>query len=77
MHKSQGMTLDRVVIDMRSKFWEHGQLYVALISCKEAPHRIIRRVNEMGTAVKLKNSAKDSPTTHIQLKTRLLSQKTT
>lgn len=25
IHKSQGLTLDRVVVDMRSKNWEHGQ----------------------------------------------------
>ena len=30
IHKSQGLTLNKVVVDMRSKFWEHGQLYVAL-----------------------------------------------
>jgi hypothetical protein len=30
VHRSQGMTLGRVVVDCRSNFWEHGQLYVAL-----------------------------------------------
>jgi hypothetical protein len=30
VHRSQGMTLGRIVIDCRSRFWEHGQLYVAL-----------------------------------------------
>jgi hypothetical protein len=30
VHSSQGMTLDRAVIDLRTNFWEHGQLYVAL-----------------------------------------------
>jgi hypothetical protein len=30
VHRSQGMTLNRAVIDLRSQFWEHGQLYVAL-----------------------------------------------
>ena len=30
VHKSQGMTLSRGVIDLRSQLWEHGQLYVAL-----------------------------------------------
>ena len=30
IHKSQGLTLNNVVVDMRSRFWEHGQLYVAL-----------------------------------------------
>jgi len=30
IHKSQSLTLDRVVIDLRSGVFEHGQLYVAL-----------------------------------------------
>jgi hypothetical protein len=30
VHCSQGMTLNRAVIDLRALFWEHGQLYVAL-----------------------------------------------
>jgi hypothetical protein len=34
VHKSQGMTLQRSVIDCRTKFWEHGQLYVALSRVK-------------------------------------------
>jgi hypothetical protein len=34
VHRSQGMTLDRAVIDCRTKFWEHGQLYVALSRVK-------------------------------------------
>ena len=35
VHKSQGMTLDKVVIDLRTSFWEHGQLYVALSRVKK------------------------------------------
>jgi hypothetical protein len=34
MHRSQGMTLQRAVIDRRTKFWERGQLYVALSGVK-------------------------------------------
>jgi hypothetical protein len=34
VHKSQGMTLNKAVIDCRTKFWEHGQLYVALSRVK-------------------------------------------
>jgi hypothetical protein len=30
VHRSQGITFQRAVIDGRMKFWEHGQLYVAL-----------------------------------------------
>jgi hypothetical protein len=33
-HRSQGMTLQRAVINYRTKFWEHGQLYVALSRVK-------------------------------------------
>src|SRR6266705_5550229 len=33
IHKSQGLTFDRVIIDARSAF-AHGQVYVALIRCK-------------------------------------------
>jgi hypothetical protein len=34
VHRSQGMTLYRAVIDLRRSFWEHGQLYVALSRVK-------------------------------------------
>jgi ATP-dependent exoDNAse (exonuclease V) alpha subunit len=34
VQQSQGMTLQRAVIDCRTKFWEHGQLYVALSRVK-------------------------------------------
>jgi hypothetical protein len=30
VHRSHGMTLQRVVIDCRMKFWKHGELYVVL-----------------------------------------------
>lgn len=30
VHRAQGETLSRVVVDLRHTFWEHGQLYVAL-----------------------------------------------
>jgi hypothetical protein len=30
VHQSQGMILNKAVIDLRSQFWEHGQPYVAL-----------------------------------------------
>jgi hypothetical protein len=30
VHRSQGMTLQRAVVDLKRNFWEHGQLYVAL-----------------------------------------------
>jgi hypothetical protein len=34
VHRSQGMTLQRAVIDCRTQLWEHGQLYVALSRVK-------------------------------------------
>jgi ATP-dependent exoDNAse (exonuclease V) alpha subunit len=34
VHRSQGMTIERAVIDYRTKFWKHGQLYVALSRVK-------------------------------------------
>lgn len=34
VHKSQGLTLSKVVIDLRLDMWEHGQLYVALSRVK-------------------------------------------
>jgi hypothetical protein len=34
VHKSQGMTLQRAIIDYRTQFWAHGQLYVAISRLK-------------------------------------------
>jgi hypothetical protein len=34
VYRSQGMTLQRAVIDCRTKFWEHGQFYVILSRVK-------------------------------------------
>jgi hypothetical protein len=34
VHRSQVMTFQRAIIDYRTKFWEHGQLYVALSQIK-------------------------------------------
>jgi hypothetical protein len=39
VHQSQGMTLNRAVIDCRTQFWKHGQLYVAL-SYVASPRRL-------------------------------------
>jgi hypothetical protein len=36
VHRSQGMMLQRAVIDCRMKFLEHGQLYVARSGVKNA-----------------------------------------
>jgi hypothetical protein len=30
VHRSEGMNLDRAVIDLRSHFWKHGQVHVTL-----------------------------------------------
>jgi hypothetical protein len=34
VHRSQGVTLQRAIIDYSTKFWEHGQLYTALSRVK-------------------------------------------
>jgi hypothetical protein len=34
VHRSQGMTLQRAVIDDHTKFWEHGQLYMVISRVK-------------------------------------------
>jgi hypothetical protein len=39
VHRAQGTTLSRSVVDCRSNFWEHGQLYVALSRVRD-PHNL-------------------------------------
>ena len=41
VHKSQGQTLDRVVLDLRGNFWEHGQMYVGLSRVKDPKNLLI------------------------------------
>jgi hypothetical protein len=39
VHRSQGTTLDRAVVDLRKDLWERGQLYVALSRIRD-PHNL-------------------------------------
>ena len=43
IHKSQGKTFDRVVIDMGSGAFAHGQSYVALSRCRTLDGITLRR----------------------------------
>ena len=43
VHKAQGKTFDRVVIDLTEKAFDYGQLYVALSRCTTAKGTILRQ----------------------------------
>jgi ethanolamine utilization protein EutP (predicted NTPase) len=47
VHRSQGVTLQRPVIDYHTKFWEHGQLYVALSRVKRPVNLCILLPDDM------------------------------
>ena len=56
IHKSQGLTFERAIIDARNSF-AHGQTYVALSRCKtlegmvlESPYDKAKRENPRGAA---------------------------
>jgi ATP-dependent exoDNAse (exonuclease V) alpha subunit len=46
IHKSQGMTLDEVVIDVGNGCFSHGQLYVALSRCRDLSKVSIGDIDE-------------------------------
>jgi hypothetical protein len=48
VQRSQGMTLQRAVKDCRTKFWEHGQLYVALSPVKSPADLWILLLSNLG-----------------------------
>ena len=58
VHKSQGMTLTKGVIDLRSQLWEHGQLYVAFSRFKD-PQNICILLPE------LNEDSKDDPSSDL------------
>lgn len=43
IHKSQGLTFDRVIIDLGRGTFSHGQLYVALSRCKNLDGLILKK----------------------------------
>ena len=43
IHKSQGKTFDRVIIDMGRGAFEHGQTYVALSRCRTLQGIILKK----------------------------------
>lgn len=50
IHKSQGLSFDRAVIDASSAF-AHGQVYVALSRCRSLEGMVLRRPLSMGAIV--------------------------
>jgi hypothetical protein len=47
VHRSQGMTLQRAVVNCCMKFWEHGQLYVTLSGVKSPGNLCILLPDDM------------------------------
>ncbi|MEZ4982146.1 MAG: helicase C-terminal domain-containing protein [Saprospiraceae bacterium] len=47
IHKSQGKTFERVIIDMGKGAFEHGQTYVALSRCKTLEGVILNQPIQM------------------------------